>query len=92
MVEFLLGKVVDPNPRNDRVQSLLFAAASWDKPACVALLLERIDIENEIAAGSLEAYLASFTHADAEPRPPPTPVIYVHRLLAIPDPRWWAKG
>ncbi|KAF7171061.1 hypothetical protein CNMCM5623_003528 [Aspergillus felis] len=45
MVEFLLGKVVDPNPR-----------AAQDRPACVALLLEHIDIENEIAAGSPEAY------------------------------------
>ncbi|GIK04399.1 hypothetical protein Aspvir_008482 [Aspergillus viridinutans] len=56
MIEFLLGKVVDPNPRNDDGQSPLSAAAAQDRPACVALLLEHIDIENEIAAGSQEAY------------------------------------
>jgi ankyrin repeat protein len=56
MVEFLLGKGVDPNPRNNDGQSPLSAAAAQDRPACVALLLERIDIENEIAAGSPAAY------------------------------------
>jgi ankyrin repeat protein len=56
MVEFLLEKGVDPNSRNDDGQSPLSMAAAQDQPACVALLLDHIDIENEIAAGDLEAY------------------------------------